>query len=122
MGLIYYIIIVLSFNFSFGLDLKGINQLNDWVILQEKPVKVDWLSFKGYPISRAEKLIEHNLNEIAELIKDIDQYPIVFKRVTETRRLDSNIVHVMLDMPFPFSGRDYAVSYTHLTLPTRLPV
>ena len=112
MRLIFYIIIILPFNFSFGLDLKDINQLNDWVILQEKPVKVDWLSFKGYPISRAEKLIEHNLNEIAEIIKDIDQYPIIFKRVTETKRLDSNIVHVMLDMPFPFSGRDYVIKYS----------
>ena len=110
MRLIFSIIIVLSF--CFGLDLKSINQLDDWVILQEGPVKVDWLSFKGYPISRAEKLIEHNLNEIAEIIKDIDQYPIVFKRVTETKRLDSNIVHVMLDMPFPFSGRDYVIKYS----------
>ena len=54
----------------------------------------------------------NNLNEIAELIKDIDQYPIVFKRVTKTKRLDSNIVHVMLDMPFPFSGRDYVIKYS----------
>ena len=110
MRFIFSLIIPLSF--SFGLDLKSINQLNDWVILQEKPVKVDWLSFKGYPISRAEKLIEHNLNEIADIIKDIDQYPIVFKRITETKRLDSNIVHVMLDMPFPFSGRDYVIKYS----------
>ncbi|GIR56855.1 MAG: hypothetical protein CM15mP64_2670 [Candidatus Neomarinimicrobiota bacterium] len=73
---------------------------------------MDWLSFKGYPISRAEKLIEHNLDEIAEIIEDIDQYPTVFKRVTETKRLDSNIVHVMLDMPFPFSGRDYVIKYS----------
>ena len=110
MRLIFSTIITLSI--SFGLDLKSINQLNDWVILQEEPVKVDWLSFKGYPISRAEKLIEHNLNEIAEIIEDIDQYPTVFKRVTETKRLDSNIVHVMLDMPFPFSGRDYVIKYS----------
>ena len=109
MRLIFSTIITLSI--SFGLDLKSINQLNDWVILQEEPVKVDWLSFKGYPISRAEKLIEHNLNEIAKIIEDIDQYPTVFKRVTETKRLDSNIIHVMLDMPFPFSGRDVESHY-----------
>ena len=110
MRLIFSIIIILSF--SFGLDLKSINQLNDWVILQEEPVKVDWLSFKGLQISRAEKLIEHNLTEIAEVIKDIDRYPMIFERVTETKRLDSNIVHVMLDMPFPFSSRDYVIKYS----------
>ena len=111
MRLIFYIIIILSFNFSFGLDLKSINQLNNWIILQEKPVKVDWLSFEGFPIGRAEKLIEHNLDKVAETIQDIDQYPIIFKRVTQTKRLDSNIVHVMLDMPFPFAGRDYVIKY-----------
>jgi len=110
MRLIFSTIIILSI--SFGLDLNSVNQLNDWVILQEEPVKVDWLSFKGLQISRAEKLIEHNLTEIAEVIKDIDRYPMIFERVTETKRLDSNIVHVMLDMPFPFSGRDYVIKYS----------
>ena len=52
------------------------------------------------------------MDEIAEIIEDIDQYPTVFKRVTETKRLDSNIIHVMLDMPFPFSGRDYVIKYS----------
>ena len=110
MRLVFLLIIMQSF--GLGLDLKDINQLNNWIILQEKPVKVDWLSYEGFPIGRAEKLIEHNLNEIAEIIEDTDQYPTVFKRVTETKRLDSNIVHVMLDMPFPFSGRDYVIKYS----------
>ena len=109
MRLVFLLIIMQSF--GLGLDLKDINQLNNWIILQEKPVKVDWLSFEGLPIGRAEKLIEHDLDKVAETIQDIDQYPIIFKRVTETKRLDSNIVHVMLDMPFPFAGRDYVIKY-----------
>ncbi len=109
MRLVFLLIIMQSF--GLGLDLKDINQLNNWIILQEKPVKVDWLSYEGFPIGRAEKLIEHDLGKVAETIQDIDQYPIIFKRVTETKRLDSNIVHVMLDMPFPFAGRDYVIKY-----------
>ena len=69
------------------------------------------MSYEGFPIGRAEKLIEHDLDKVAETIQDIDQYPIIFKRVTDTKRLDSNIVHVMLDMPFPFAGRDYVIKY-----------
>ena len=109
MRLVFLLIIMQSF--GLGLDLKDINQLNNWIILQEKPVKVDWLSYERFPIGRAEKLIEHDLDKVAETIQDIDQYPIIFKRVTETKRLDSNIVHVMLDMPFPFAGRDYVIKY-----------
>ena len=109
MRLVFLLIIMQSF--GLGLDLKDINQLNNWIILQEKPVKVDWLSYEGFPISRAEKLIKHDLDKVAEAIQDIDRYPIIFKRVTEIKRLDSNIVHVMLDMPFPFAGRDYVIKY-----------
>ena len=106
------LLLVVMSSFGFGLDLKDINQLKNWIILQEKPVKVDWLSFEGYPIGRAEKVMKHDLNKIAKIIQDIDQYPLIFKRVTETKRLDSNVVHVMLDMPFPFAGRDYVIKYS----------
>jgi len=95
-----------------GLDLNGISALNGWTILQEGPVKVEWREYKGYPISRAEKILQYDMPSIAKVIQDLDRYPIIFKRVTNTKRLDSNIVHIMLDMPFPFAGRDYIVQYS----------
>ncbi len=95
-----------------GLDLNGISVLNGWTILQEGPVKVEWREYKGYPISRAEKILQYDMPSIAKVIQDLDRYPIIFKRVTNTKRLDSNIVHIMLDMPFPFAGRDYIVQYS----------
>lgn len=95
-----------------GLDLNGISALNGWTILQEGPIKVEWREYKGYPISRAEKILQYDMPSIAKVIKDLDRYPIIFKRVTNTKRLDSNIVHIMLDMPFPFAGRDYIVQYS----------
>jgi len=95
-----------------GLDLRGISSLNGWSLLQEEPVKVEWLEYKGYPISRAQKILKHDMQSVAKIIQNLDQYPSIFKRVTHTKRLDSNIVHVMLDMPFPFAGRDYVVQYS----------
>jgi hypothetical protein len=32
--------------------------------------------------------------------------------VTETKRLEPDVVQIILDMPFPFNGRDYVVKYT----------
>ncbi len=95
----------------FGLDLKNAPLLKNWTILQEKPVNIKWRDYKGFPISRAEKIFDHDMISIAEVIQDIDDYPSIFKRVTNSNRLESDIVQIVLDMPFPFAGRDYIVQY-----------
>ena len=97
--------------FSFGLDLKGIESLKNWEMLQDQPVKIEWQEYKGFPISRAEKVLNHGMESIADAIQDLDNYPNIFERVTNTRRLDQDIVQIILDMPFPFDGRDYIVKY-----------
>ena len=97
--------------FSFGLDLKGIVSLKNWEMLQDQPVKIEWQEYKGFPISRAEKNLNHGMGSIADAIQDLDNYPNIFERVTKTRRLDQDIVQIILDMPFPFDGRDYIVKY-----------
>ena len=97
--------------FSFGLDLKGIESLKNWEMLQDQPVKIEWHEYKGFPISRAETILNHSMRSIADAIQDLDNYPNIFERVTNTRRLDQDIVQIILDMPFPFDGRDYIVKY-----------
>ena len=57
-----------------GLDLRGISSLNGWSLLQEDPVKVEWLEYKGYPISRAQKILQHDMQSVAKIIQDLDQY------------------------------------------------
>ena len=97
--------------FSFGLDLKDIESLKNWEILQDQPVKIEWQQYKGFPISRAEKVLNHGMESIADAIQDLENYPNIFERVTKTRRLDQDIVQIILNMPFPFDGRDYIVKY-----------
>ena len=80
-------------------------------MLQDQPVKIEWQQYKGFPISRAEKVLNHGIGYIADAIQDLDNYPNIFERVTKTRRLDQDIVQIILDMPFPFDGRDYIVKY-----------
>ena len=42
----------------------------------------------------------------------LENYSKVFKRIEKTTVLSDEIVHIILDMPFPFYGRDYIVRYT----------
>ena len=112
-----YILVFFFLTFKvFSLDLTEIDRIQNWELLQNRPVKVEWTIYQEYPISRAEKVLNHNINIIASKIEDIENYPNIFKRVTSTERLDENIIQVVLNLPFPFSGRDYVINYFKETL------
>ena len=96
---------------SFGLDLRPIQSIQNWNNLLSGNITVQWIEYEGFPISKAETTLHHPMNKIAGVIKDLNHYPNIFKRVTKTRQLDSDIVQIVLDMPFPFDGRDYIIKY-----------
>ena len=51
------------------------------------------------------------MKNISNIIENIENYPNVFKRITTAKILDDDIAYLMLDMPFPFSGRDYIIQF-----------
>ena len=107
----FILLTILSHKIIFGLDLNGITSLKDWELLQDKPVKVEYKEYEGFPISRSEIILNHSIEKVSNAIQDLDRYPMIFDRVERTIKLDNNIVQIILDMPFPFSGRDYVIQY-----------
>ncbi len=97
--------------FVYGVDLSSIPLNTEWIVYQNQPVKVESIQYNGFPICRAQKVLKHDVLAIAKVIQDVDNYPSIFKRVTRTIKLESDVVQVILDMPFPFSGRDYIIKY-----------
>ena len=106
-----FFLLIFVHSFSVGLDLRDIKSLKNWNLLKDNSIKIESRIYKGYPISKAETILEHDIKDVASIIKDLDNYPKIFGRVTNTNRLGENIVHIILDMPFPFDGRDYIVEY-----------
>ena len=102
---------LLSQMIIFGLDLNGIQNLKNWELLQEEPVKIKWKEYNGFPISCSEIILNHSIEHVSNTIQNLDQYPIIFDRVKQAIRLDNDVVQIILDMPFPFSGRDYVIQY-----------
>ena len=93
-------LLIFIHSFSVSLDLRDVNRLKNWNLLQDNSVKIESRIYKGFPISKAETILEHNIEQIANIIKDLDNYPNIFERVTNTRHIGENIVHIILDMPF----------------------
>ena len=52
------------------------------------------------------------MEEITQLLEDKENYYQIFDRIEYSKPLTPEIVHIKLDMAFPFSGRDYIVKYT----------
>ena len=107
-----FAVLGLALNQLFSLDLHGIETITGWGNLQSGAVSISWCTYDNFPISRAETVLNHSIDRISMAIQDLDHYPDIFDRVTKTNRLDTNVVQIVLDMPFPFDGRDYIVKYT----------
>ena len=101
----------LALNQLFSLDLHGIETMTGWENLQSGAVSISWCTYDNFPISRAETVLNHSIDRISMAIQDLDHYPDIFDRVTKINRLDTDVVQIVLDMPFPFDGRDYIVKY-----------
>jgi len=106
-----FAVLGLALNLLFSLDLHGIETMTGWENLQSGAVSISWCTYDNFPISRAETVLNHSIDRISMAIQDLDHYPDIFDRVTKTNRLDTDVVQIVLDMPFPFDGRDYIVKY-----------
>ena len=102
-------IIILSMGISNNLSVP--KYLDGWTVLQKSDVWVGWVMRNEIQWCKAEKLLPFTIDKIAMLIEDKENYSDIFKRIEESKILTHDIVHISLDMPFPFSGRDYIVKY-----------
>lgn len=111
MNLTKILLFISSLNLIYALDLSGLNSNQEWKTLQNNDVSIKTTQYLGFPICRAETILPLSLITISAIIENVENYPNVFLRVTKTRVLEDDVVHIMLDMPFPFSGRDYIIKY-----------
>ena len=83
-------------------------------MLQGHPILIGWIDDGKFQWCRAAITISAPIETVQKIIEDKENYPKVFKRIEKTTLLTNEIVHIILDMPFPFYGRDYIVRYTQL--------
>jgi len=98
------------------LSVEPLHNMKNWNVLQDKKIWIGWAEEGDVPWCKAQTTFPFSMDKIAEILEDKANYPNVFKRIETTTMLEPEIVHIMLDMPFPIASRDYIVKYTtHLT-------
>ena len=110
MKLVYFIIC----NLLFCSELIPPSTHTNWEILQDNTIWIGWADDGKFQWCRASSIISASIEKVKKIIEDKENYPKVFKRIEKTTVLSDEIVHIILDMPFPFYGRDYIVRYTQL--------
>ena len=104
-------ILILSL-FLFCSELLPPVDHSNWNIIQNDEIWIGWTDYGDLQWCRAKSTLNAPIEKISTIIEDKANYPAVFKRVESVTLITDEIVHIVLDMPFPFYGRDYIVSYT----------
>ena len=108
---IHFLIIV---NILLSSDLIPQSSHSNWELLQDYPIWIGWTDYGEFQWCKSSSTISASIEGVQKIIEDKENYPKVFKRIEKTTVLTDEIVHIILDMPFPFYGRDYIVRYTQL--------
>jgi hypothetical protein len=104
-----YTLLIVSFSFAIQIPL---NVDTNWEALETNAIVIQWQRYDGFPFCKATKILSSTMEELIQLLDDKENYYKIFERIEYSKLLTSEIVHIKLDMPFPFSGRDYIVKYT----------
>ena len=109
---LFFILFLFISNLLFSSEFILPSEHSNWAILQDNSVWIGWIDDGKFQWCRASSTISAPIEKVQEIIEDKENYPKVFKRIEKTTVLSDEIVHIILDMPFPFYGRDYIVRYT----------
>lgn len=103
--------IIASFSiFQAGVILPP-NSFENWEILTEGKIWIVWQHAGEFDWCRAKSTLDAPIADVRKIIEDKKNYPNIFKRIESTHIITDEIVYIALDMPFPFSSRDYVVKY-----------
>ena len=106
-----YILTLLIVSFSFAIQIP-LNVDTNWEALETNAILIQWQKYDGFPFCKATKIVSATMEELTQLLEDKENYYKIFDRIEYSKLLTPEIVHIKLDMPFPFSGRDYIVKYS----------
>ena len=111
-----YILFISSIIFPYTRSEKLFNSIppveyNDWTVLKDDDIFVGWTSSDNYYWCRSRCVLSYDIATISSALENYESYPELFERVTAAKEINSNVVHVVLDMPYPFANRDYVVAF-----------
>lgn len=88
-------------------DLQNVS----WEVLEDSDDWVGCTNQGDVTWCRSISVVPAASSVLVALLEDFPGYVDVFDRVAMIRVLESDVIHVLLDMPFPFKSRDYVAKW-----------
>ena len=88
--------------------------IENWKILHDDKTWIGWKNDGKIDWCRTKSVLNAPIIKVQKIIEDKVNYPQIFKRIETSKLITEEIVYISLDMPFPFSGRDYVVKYIQI--------
>ncbi|HNC97292.1 MAG TPA: START domain-containing protein [Myxococcota bacterium] len=84
-----------------------------WQVISESPVHIECA--QGLPWCRSSGLVGVDQATAVRTFEQLDRYVEKMGAISVVDRLEADVLHVVMDYPFPFSDRDYVARFTRRT-------
>lgn len=87
-----------------------------WDTLLKAPVHVECTKVAEVPYCRSTAVFDAGPDQIFSTLNDMSEHVDKFESILEVNRLENNVMHVVMDFPWPLADRDYVAEYTQRDL------
>lgn len=86
-----------------------------WTVLQQSPVLVECTTWNSQPWCRSTGVIGVPVATASGTFAELDKYVSKMGAINLVKRLEPDVLLVVMDYPFPLTDRDYVARFTHST-------
>ena len=84
-----------------------------WGSIQSSPTQIECTTVEGRPYCRSTGVIGAPVAQVASTFEHLDLYVSKMGAITRVERLETDVLHVVMDYPFPLDDRDYVARFAH---------
>lgn len=94
---------------------RGSPASSTWTPLSSSPVAIECTTWNDKPYCRSTGVIGVPVAQASSTFAELDRYVSKMQSILAVNRLEPDVLHVVMDYPFPVSDRDYVARFTHTT-------
>lgn len=86
-----------------------------WSLLTQGAVRIECTTDAGHAYCRSTGVIDAPLATAVATFSELDRYQSQMKQIASIQRLAPDVLHVVMDFPFPITDRDYVARFQQRT-------
>ena len=111
--ILFKTLLITLFSICYCIDISYLEDKSGWKKIQDKNINIYCKEIDNQPYCKATKIYNYSIKEIKSVLDNKTEYPINFNRIMFCNSIGNDIVHMGVELPFPFYPRDYIVEYKY---------